>query len=126
MLFSIDYRSREPIYEQLYHSVIQMLSLGVLETGQQLPPVRQLAAELGINPNTVSKAYKNLENDGIICSVVGKGSFIAENHDVIDGKKEELLKSVTENLTQAHRMGIAQTEIQAIIRRIYNGGGNTL
>ena len=126
MLFSINYRSREPIYEQLYHSVIQMLSLGVLETGQQLPPVRQLAAELGINPNTVSKAYKNLENDGIICSVVGKGSFIAENHDVIDGKKEELLKSVTENLTQAHRMGIAQTEIQAIIRRIYNGGGNTL
>ena len=98
----------------------------MLETGQQLPPVRQLAAELGINPNTVSKAYKNLENDGIICSVVGKGSFIAENHDVIDGKKEELLKSVTENLTQAHRMGIAQTEIQAIIRRIYNGGGNTL
>jgi len=126
VLFSINYRSREPIYEQLYHSVIQMLSLGVLETGQQLPPVRQLAAELGINPNTVSKAYKNLENDGIICSVVGKGSFIAENHDVIDGKKEELLKSVTENLTQAHRMGIAQTEIQAIIRRIYNGGGNTL
>ena len=125
-MFSIDYHSRQPIYEQLYDNVIRMVSLGILTPDEQLPPVRHLAMELGINPNTVSKAYKNLENDGIICSVVGKGSFIAENHDVIDGKKEELLKSVTENLTQAHRMGIAQTEIQAIIRRIYNGGGNTL
>ncbi len=56
-MFSIDYQSREPIYEQLYNNVIKLLSLGVLEAGQQLPPVRQLAAQLGVNPNDKSVIF---------------------------------------------------------------------
>ena len=55
-MFSINYQSREPIYEQLYDNVIRLIALGVLLPEQQLPPVRQLATELGVNPNTVSKA----------------------------------------------------------------------
>ena len=59
-MFVINYQSREPIYEQLYKNVVRLVSLGAMEPEQQLPPVRQLATELGVNPNTVSKAYKNL------------------------------------------------------------------
>ncbi|MEE0061066.1 MAG: GntR family transcriptional regulator, partial [Acutalibacteraceae bacterium] len=83
-MFNIDYTSREPIYEQLYNNVVKQITLGVLEPKQQLPPVRQLALQLNVNPNTVSKAYKNLEQDGVIYSVVGKGSFVMENISIID------------------------------------------
>ncbi len=123
-MFSIDYHSREPIYEQLYNNVIRLLSLGILTPEQQLPPVRQLAAQLGVNPNTVSKAYKNLENDGIIYSVVGKGSFISEKTKVADLKKERLLQQIGENVHDAVKIGIKQQQITEIIENIYRKGVN--
>lgn len=119
-MFSIDYQSREPIYEQLYNNVIMLMSLGVLEAGQQLPPVRQLASQLGVNPNTVSKAYKNLEKDGIIYSVVGKGSFITPDTNAADGQKREALKVLGEKIKAALKIGIPKEEIVNLIDEIYN------
>ena len=74
----LDYKSRQPIYEQLYNSFAKMAALHVMHGGEQLPSVRALAQSLGINPNTVQKAYQLLERDGIIYSIPGKGSFIGE------------------------------------------------
>ena len=74
----LDYKSRQPIYEQLYNSFVKMAALDVMHKGEQLPSVRILAQSLGINPNTVQKAYQLLERDGVIYSVPGKGSFIGE------------------------------------------------
>ena len=77
-MYDIDLHSRVPIYEQLYRKIVELAVKGVLAEGAQLPSVRQLAKDLGVNPNTVSKAYQNLERDGVIYSLAGRGSFIGK------------------------------------------------
>ncbi|MDE5563520.1 MAG: GntR family transcriptional regulator [Oscillospiraceae bacterium] len=77
-MFDIDLMSRIPIYEQLYRKVTQLILKGALKEQDKLPSVRSLAADLGVNPNTVAKAYSLLERDGIIYSLAGRGSFIAK------------------------------------------------
>ena len=119
-MFNIDYTSREPIYEQLYNNVVRLVSLGMLEPKQQLPPVRQLALQLNVNPNTVSKAYKSLEQDGIIYSVVGKGSFVMDNISVVDSKKAEALKNASLSVTDAMKLGVQKNEIIDIVENIYS------
>ncbi|WP_228724985.1 GntR family transcriptional regulator [Caproicibacter fermentans] len=74
-MFVLDYKSRLPIYEQLYRSMTRMAAMGAMEPGEALPSVRALAQELGVNPNTVQKAYQMLERDGIIFFGAGKGFF---------------------------------------------------
>lgn len=118
-MFNIDYTSREPIYEQLYNNVVRLVSLGVLEAKQQLPPVRQLALQLNVNPNTVSKAYKTLEQDGIIYSVVGKGSFVMDNISVVDSKKAEALKETSLSVTNAMKLGVQKEDIIDIVDNVY-------
>ncbi len=124
-LFSINYQSREPIYEQLYNNVIRLISLGILEPKQQLPPVRQLATQLGVNPNTVSKAYKTLEQDGVIYSVVGKGSFIMPELTVANSKKIEALNAVTDSVEVAMNFGVLKQEILTLVEDIYKKGVGT-
>lgn len=75
-MFTLDYRSRKPLYDQLCQSIERMAACGVLEPGSRLPSVRMLAEELAINPNTVQKAYRMLEHSGVIETVPGKGSFL--------------------------------------------------
>ena len=77
-MLTVNFQSRTPVYQQLYDDVVRLASLGVLKSNTKLPPVRVLATELGINPNTVSKAYKMLEADGYIYSTVGRGSFVSD------------------------------------------------
>ena len=119
-MFDIDYTSREPIYEQLYNNVVKLVSLGVLEAKQQLPPVRQLALQLNVNPNTVSKAYKTLEQDGLIYSVVGKGSFVMDNISVVDSKKAEALKDTSLSVTNAMKLGVQKEDIIDIVDNVYS------
>ena len=119
-MFNIDYTSREPIYEQLYNNVLRLISLGLLESKQQLPPVRQLALQLNVNPNTVSKAYKALEQDGVIYSVVGKGSFVSDKFSAINGKKAEALKNVTDSIASAKKLGVLKNEVEDIVNNIYS------
>ncbi|MFI3206363.1 MAG: GntR family transcriptional regulator [Clostridia bacterium] len=77
-MFSIDLKSRVPIYEQLKNCTLELIMHGVLTEGMKLPSVRNLAKELGINPNTIQKAYQQMEVEGIINSFSTKGSFIAK------------------------------------------------
>ena len=76
-MFDIDLMSRVPIYEQLYRRILELVLSGVLHEQDKLPSVRSLATELGVNPNTIAKAYALLERDGITFSLAGRGSFIA-------------------------------------------------
>ena len=76
-MIQIDLTSRVPIYEQICTNIIRLASAGVLRPGDKLLPVRSLASQLGINPNTVAKAYKLLEGDGYIISNVGRGSYLS-------------------------------------------------
>ena len=76
-MFELDLRSRKPIYEQICDRIKELIALGEWKAGDQLPAVRSLARELGINHNTIQKAFAALEREGVIHSVAGKGSFVS-------------------------------------------------
>ncbi len=77
-MYNIDLQSRTPIYEQLYKKIVELIMKKELKPNDQIPSVRILAKDIGVNPNTVSKAYQQLEHDGIIYSLAGRGSFVAK------------------------------------------------
>ena len=91
-MFTIDYKSRVPIYRQLVDRVEYLAARGLLSPGSQLPSVRALAVELSINPNTIAKAYSELEAKGVIYSVPGRGSFVS------DTLRQETLKRLADKL----------------------------
>ena len=99
MLIELDYKDRRPIYEQVTEKLEGMILVGVLQEDSQLPSVRNMAVALSINPNTIQRAYAELERKGYIYSVKGKGSFVAgKNTEFL---KEEQLRKVEEHLHQA-------------------------
>lgn len=124
-MFSLDFQSRQPIYEQLYRSVAKMAALGALAKNEALPSVRALAQELGVNPNTVQKAYSMLERDGIICSVPGKGSLIAGGSAALEKQKQLAAENLRAALREARESGLEAGEISGIVTQcIEEGNGN--
>ncbi len=122
-MFTLDYKSRLPIYEQLYQSITRMAALGAIDPGEALPSVRALAQELGVNPNTVQKTYQMLERDGIICSVPGKGSFISGSSSAISQQREIAWEKLSKALEAAVDCGIQKGEIIERINKILSGRG---
>ena len=112
-MYDIDLQSRIPIYEQLYRRIVELAVNGVLPEGTQLPSVRQLAKDLSVNPNTVSKAYQNLERDGVIYSLAGRGSFIGkiEKADV----HTDLLKEFDLAVQNVLRVGVSEDKLCTIM-----------
>ena len=121
-MLTVNFQSRTPVYQQLYDDVVRLASIGVLKSNTKLPPVRVLAKELGINPNTVSKAYRMLEADGYIYSTVGRGSFVSDKLCDGEAKMMELKKEVTEAIEKAYKNGLSKEEITSIVENITNGG----
>lgn len=112
MNINIDYTKREPIYEQIVKEVEKLITLGVLEKGSQIPSVRSLAYDLGINPNTVKKAYDILEENGLIISKSTKGTFISDNTlKARELKIEELINKINETIKELENYGIKKEEI---------------
>lgn len=113
MMLSIDKTSSKPYYEQLVLSVKESVIQGVLQPGDQLPSVREAAKQLLMNPNTVSKAYKQLEAEQVIVTVKGKGTFIKETQDLPkDTYKIQQLKSQLYNfMIEARHLKIENQEI---------------
>ena len=120
--FNINYRSGEPIYQQIYNEVVKEISLGLLMPQEKLATVRELAANLGINPNTVSKAYQMLEQSGYIYSAVGKGSFVADSSSQLAGLKESTMNNLKKDLKQASNLGVTKTDVTALVDEVYHGG----
>lgn len=122
-MFDIDLQSRTPIYEQLYKRVVELTVKKQLRPNDKLPSVRELAKELGVNPNTVSKAFQNLERDGIIYSLAGRGSFISDkNGDII---KQNAADSFEAAAREAMAAGLSAEEMTAIINRTFGTGGKS-
>ena len=112
-MFTIDYKSRLPLYEQLVESIKARTLSGVLNGDDPLPSVRQLSAQLGINPNTVQKAYTLLEQQGIIYTVPGKGNFIRPDTETLKQRKiQDLLQTMTDTARQLQQLGVSADEIQ--------------
>ncbi|MCR5718019.1 MAG: GntR family transcriptional regulator [Oscillospiraceae bacterium] len=105
-MFDIDLMSRVPIYEQLYRRVTLLVMKGVLKENDKLPSVRALATDLGVNPNTVAKAYTLLERDGFICTLAGRGCFVAKPDTLL--AQEQLLSGFDEAANRALDAGIGR------------------
>lgn len=88
----LDYKDTRPIYEQIVEKFKLLILKGVIQKDEQMPSVRSLAVELSINPNTIQKAYAELERQGYIYTVKGRGNFISDNKNLLDERKEELKK----------------------------------
>ena len=125
----LDYRDRRPIYEQVISRFQELMLTGALEKDSQLPSVRSLAMELSINPNTIQRAYVELERQGYIYTVKGKGSFVADNTVMKEKRKKEVLLQVSDMIDEAIRVGIPGDEIKNMVEIQYkaakrNGGGD--
>ena len=122
-MIQIDLTSRVPIYEQICTNIIRLASAGVLRPGDKLLPVRSLASQLGINPNTVAKAYKLLEGDGYIISNVGRGSYLSDKLTKACAERVIALDDFKQSAQRANLLIIEKAELNRIIDDIYNGGG---
>lgn len=119
-IFTVDPRSGVPIYLQIVEQVKRSVALGVLAPGEQLPTVKQLAADLIVNANTIARAYRELERDQVIETMPGRGSFIA-GKGTIAGAKRAVADVADQALIQAVRearsMGLKRNELKALFER---------
>ena len=117
-MISLDYQSRTPIYEQIVNQFERLISLGVLKPKQQISSIRELAMSLGINPNTVKKAYEELENRGAINTISTKGTFVAdETEDVVKKVIDEKIDTIKKEVRELEKLGV---NVEEIISRIKN------
>lgn len=122
-MFLVNPKSKQPIYEQLVEQLRKQLFLGVVQAGQALPSVRQLATELGINPNTIQKAYRRMEAEGMIISVPGKGSFISDDlADMLKKQRDEQMEKTRIQIRNCRDMGLDKQLIQKLTDEIYGEG----
>ena len=116
----IDYKSRKPIYEQIIENMKQLVVSGVLQRDDQLPSVRQLAQELAINPNTIQKAYAELERQGVIYSLKGRGSFVGSSlQELRTVQQKELLEQLAALSTDLYRLQVPQEDVCAVVQQVY-------
>ena len=119
----LDYRDRRPIYEQIVERFQELMMSGGLEQDAQLPSVRSLAMDLSINPNTIQRAYAELERKGYIYSVKGKGSFVADNSALKDSRRQAVLQKQEETALAAAGLGVGRETLKDVIDKIYGRGG---
>lgn len=115
----LDYQDRRPLYEQVEEKFRNLILIGALEPGSRMPSVRQLAMELSINPNTIQRAYMQLEQDGLIYPVKGKGNFIADSEKVRRISKASYSKELKALARKGKTMGMDEEELIYIIRECY-------
>lgn len=111
-MINLDYQSRTPIYEQIILEIERYVALGVLKPKEQLMSIREMATNLGINPNTVKKAYTELEKKGVINTISTKGTFISDNIDkVVNDKIENKIKEIKKNIKDLEKLGISKEDV---------------
>jgi len=118
-MFELDLRSRQPIYEQLVDKLKKLIINEVLKTDEQLPSVRVLSSQLTINPNTIQKAYRELESQGYIYSLPGKGNFVARvSRDGNAKKLPKLREELVKILSEVIYLGMTKEEIIKIVSEV--------
>lgn len=124
-MIHIDYKDSRPIYEQISDKLSELILYGILEADTQLPSVRNLAMELAINPNTIQKAYADLERKGYTYSVKGKGNFVSKTEALQKEKKMDIIKKMKELMIEAKKLGINMEEIKEVIEQSYGSETGT-
>lgn len=116
-MVNLDTRSHEPIYVQIEKEIIKLIRLGIYESNTPLPSVRAMACKLGINPNTVARAYKDLETQEILYTIVGKGVFVSENNET--ELKSIASKQLKKALLEAKTAGIEKQDMIDLINSLW-------
>ena len=116
-MIRLNYRDSRPIYEQIVDGIRRLLVSNILKPGDKLPTVRGLASELAINPNTIQRAYRELEAEGYIISKPSKGSYANIRTQVDEGRKAELLAAMDEIVAELLFLGVTAGELEERIRQ---------
>ena len=117
----LDYRDARPIYVQIIDGFKEQITASVLRSGDKLPSVRELAASLAINPNTIQRAYRQLEMEGWIATVPGKGCFVCSDERLAEEEKKRLLAAFDEAAEGLAAFGVSR---DMLIARLMRKGGN--
>lgn len=123
-MFAMRLEGKSAVYEQLCARITELIASGTMAEDEKLPAVREVAKSLGINPNTVQKAYSTLEQRGLIYSIPAKGSYVAKNGETSKILRENALRELEEQISAALRAGVAAGEIIETVKRLEGGNGN--
>ncbi len=115
----LDYRDKRPLYEQVVEKLEKMIISGGMEPLTRMPSVRSLAMELSVNPNTIQRAYAQLEQDGYLYTVSGRGSYVTAENEWRENKQGKVLREWKEMTLQAKEMGITESQLTESLRQIY-------
>lgn len=121
-MLSVDIFSRVPIYQQVIDGIKEQIRIGVYKQGDQIPSIRELSVGLNVNPNTISKAYLELERSGILSAAIGKGYYVTPDaqeriNSMTASAEKEALRNAAEKLANA---GIPEEEVLQLIHQIYH------
>ena len=117
----LDYRDARPIYAQIIDGIREQIATGILEPGEKLPSVRELATALTINPNTIQRSYRQLELEGWIATVPGKGCFVCSNISAQEREQDRLLTVLEETVSALLALGLTREEL---LERLTKGGSS--
>ena len=115
-MISINFRDARPIYEQVRDGFRQLILSGALPADSRMPSVRELASQLTINPNTIQRAYRELEAEGYIVSVPGRGSFVRDRGDAAAARRKELLEKLDALAAELRLLGVSDEELAQRMR----------
>lgn len=121
-MLELNYRDARPIYEQIKDGLRRLILSDVIRQDEKLPSVRELASQLAINPNTIQKAYRELEQEGYVYTISGRGSFAAPLSDVRSGRQERLLAQFDEAVTELLYLKKDPEELKQRIDKLQQGG----
>ena len=116
----LDYRDKRPLYEQVEEKIEHLIVCGVLKPNSKMPSVRSLAMELSINPNTIQRAYANLEQAGFLYTIVGRGNFISPESSWQSSKHKAIKSDLTQIIEQALEAGMSPACIQQVFDQVIN------
>lgn len=119
-MIQMDFGDHRPLYEQIKDKIKHLIISGVIAENEKIPSVRELAGTLAINPNTIQKAYKDLENEGYIYSLKAKGNFVSPRENTKeDADTKHLMDTLESTVRELKFLGISRDELNRIIDKIY-------
>jgi GntR family transcriptional regulator len=118
----LDYQDRRPLYEQVTEKFRHLILSGALPAGTRMPSVRQLAMDLSINPNTIQRAYMELEQQGLVYPVKGRGNFVADTTEVTRIGREDYRREFTALAEKGRQLGVPLEELTSLLTECYKEG----
>ena len=122
LMIQLNYRDSKPIYEQIKDGLKRLIITGAIAPDEKMPSVRELTSQLAINPNTIAKAIRELEQEGYIYTITGRGSFAADRKDISAGRNDQLLKKFDEIVKELLFLNENKDDLKQRIEALAKGG----